>query len=564
MGENRRPLGNVPPAPKQIEKCSSQNNVPHLGQSQGNKVKVGGQSDSEVDSTFGKDHGMSCTLLGKYLGQNVHHFASASCDRAGSEAFGTRSAAASCMAPPSSVSALNSKDLYVHDFHTLGSNVESGDYPKISGYPHNLKGKMRRDVSKRKERSQGSMRYGHGNSVPSMSWSAPSMVECYDFDTTNNLSTFDVVARIRPLNDLEISSGAEECMDIVQQGQDGDLLRVFRKSSRERQPQEKEMYPLVQNNFSFRSCITPDEGQDVVFDKCGLPQLIEDALDGINVTIFAVRLLYALPRVIGDIDEFHPVISLFIVQYGQTGSGKTFTIHGSQPRDDVGLSTKGSGCNGIIPNSLRYLFDKIDAANDCGPAVSCGASYLEIYNEGIYDLLISMGNSPLRLKWAAGEGFCVPDLHIQPCNTLEDAKAVLSLGNRRRRQRSHLLNTSSSRSHTILTLYLHRTMQESGTYRSGKIHFVDLAGSEKLKETCSESLTATKETTNINKSLFLLGKVICALASGQSRNLIPYRESKLTKLLFGSMVSPSKCLMIACCSPRCVFQKLLSPHFLLF
>lgn len=249
----------------------------------------------------------------------------------------------------------------------------------------------------------------------------------------------------------------------------------------------------------------------------------------------------------------YAITKRFNIQYGQTGSGKTFTIHGSQPRDNAGLSTKGSDCNGIIPNSLRYLFKKIHEAN--GTAISCGASYSEIYNEAIYDLLITMGNSPLRLKWAAGEGFCAPDLHIQPCNTLEDAEAVVSLGNRRRRQRAHLLNTSSSRSHTILTLYLHRSTQGSETYKSGKINFVDLAGSEKLKETCSEGLTATKETTHINKSLFLLGKVICALASGQSKNLIPYRESKLTKMLFGSMVSPSKCLMIACCSPRCVSQK---------
>ena len=188
----------------------------------------------------------------------------------------------------------------------------------------------------------------------------------------------------------------------------------------------------------------------------------------------------------------------------------------------------------------------------------CGVSFCEIYNDAVYDLILC-NNRPLKLKWDAGEGFHAPDIHIQPCNTLQDALAVLDLGNKRRRQRSHSLNAESSRSHAILTMYLfHPTGLDLQTGSIGwmdskynKVHFVNLAGSERLKESgnkYAEDVTI-RETANINKSLFLLGNVICAIATGQPKERIPYRDTKLTKMLFGSMVHPSKCLMIACCSP---------------
>jgi hypothetical protein len=193
-----------------------------------------------------------------------------------------------------------------HDSHILESDTAIHDHPEISGDLLGLKRKAKRNVSTRTERGkQGRLRCGYANTVLNMPWSAPSMMEGYDYDDASNVSKFDVVARIRPLNDLEISSGAEACMDIVQQEQDGDLLRVFRTSSRERQTPEKEISSLVQKNFSFRSCIAPDEGQDVVFDKCGLPKLIDDALDGINVTIFAVRLSHKMLNKVYDVSCYN-------------------------------------------------------------------------------------------------------------------------------------------------------------------------------------------------------------------------------------------------------------------
>ncbi len=127
---------------------------------------------------------------------------------------------------------------------------------------------------------------------------------------------------------------------------------------------------------------------------------------------------------------------------------------------------------------------------------------------------------------------------------------------RNRHQGSHELNSDSSRSHSILTVYLisESVNQSDGlVYKKyGKISFVDLAGSERLKETKSEGQQMVKETGNINKSLFTLGKVISML-SGDPKKLnskyIPYRDSKLTMLLMDSLGGTSKALMIACVSP---------------
>jgi hypothetical protein len=312
-----------------------------------------------------------------------------------------------------------------------------------------------------------------------------------------------VVTRVRPINEKERALGNEQCI-AVEEGS----VRVIRDMMRDHSHR-----CTIQEFSFFDSCVSAEDGQDSAFEKCGLPELLEDALTGTNVTVFA---------------------------YGQTGSGKTYTIH-----------------DGIIPRALDYIFNRISPGGESQDGIF-GVSFCEIYNDAVNDLLLC-NTHPLKLKWDPGEGFHAPDIHIHPCITLQDALAVLDLGNKRRKQRSHCLNAESSRSHAILTLYLfnnHAQVEDELVQKaykeckhSSKIHFVDLAGSERLKESRSDDVVAIKETANINKSLFLLGNVICALASGQPKHLIPYRETKLTKILFGSMVSPSKCLMIACCSP---------------
>jgi kinesin family member 12 len=144
---------------------------------------------------------------------------------------------------------------------------------------------------------------------------------------------------------------------------------------------------------------------------------------------------------------------------------------------------------------------------------------------------------------------------VVECTGQEDIIAVLHEGMKNRHHGSHELNKDSSRSHSILTVYLISQTKNANDghifKKYGKISFVDLAGSERLKESKSEGVMA-KETGSINKSLFALGKVISMLSKpGKELNAkyIPYRDSKLTMLLMDSLGGTSKALMIACISP---------------
>jgi len=142
---------------------------------------------------------------------------------------------------------------------------------------------------------------------------------------------------------------------------------------------------------------------------------------------------------------------------------------------------------------------------------------------------------------------------IVDCTSIDDLIAVLHEGMRNRKTGSHELNKDSSRSHSILMIYFISEITEAGhaIKRYGKTYFVDLAGSERLKESKSTG-GMVKETGNINKSLFILGKVISELGDKRKRGLnphIPYRDSKLTMVLMDSLGGSSKAIMIACVSP---------------
>ena len=163
----------------------------------------------------------------------------------------------------------------------------------------------------------------------------------------------------------------------------------------------------------------------------------------------------------------------------------------------------------------------------------------------------------LHCRWNSGSGFFVEDLMIVDCTSTEDMIAVLNEGIKNRKSGSHELNKDSSRSHSIMSIYLISENQSNNQVirKYGKISFVDLAGSERLKESKSEGVMA-KETGNINKSLFTLGKVIKGLSDRKTKNpYIPYRDSKLTMLLMDSLGGTSKALMIACVSPSVMYYE---------
>jgi hypothetical protein len=155
-------------------------------------------------------------------------------------------------------------------------------------------------------------------------------------------------------------------------------------------------------------------------------------------------------------------------------------------------------------------------------------------------------------------GFYVENMMIVDCTNIDDLVMVLHEGIRNRKTSSHELNKDSSRSHSMLLIHaISEEKNEDGhSYRKfGKISFVDLAGSERLKESKSQGVMI-KETGNINKSLFILGKVISALGDKKkAKSHIPYRDSKLTKLLMDSLGGTSKGLMIANISPASAYAE---------
>ena len=200
-----------------------------------------------------------------------------------------------------------------------------------------------------------------------------------------------------------------------------------------------------------------------------------------------------------------------IMTYGQTSAGKTYTMFG--PEDALAAAGYAGGeHDGITIRCVRHLFSQSSAGNNSHIVVN--ASCLEVYKEGIYDLL-NITNKQLPLKWDPEGGFSVQGLTSVPCPTFDKFMQVAHMGMKHRRTGAHALNHESSRSHAILTvtvaIHAVRTDVASAPVRHGKVSFVDLAGSERVKETGAAGGTL-KEANSINKSLFTLGKVISALS----------------------------------------------------
>ena len=262
--------------------------------------------------------------------------------------------------------------------------------------------------------------------------------------------------------------------------------------------------------FSFDSVYSHECTQEEVYLDTGYP-IVESVLEGYNGTIFA---------------------------YGQTGSGKTHTMTG-----------KGGELRGIIPRGFEQIFYGIELKPDVQFLVR--VSYLEIYNEEIYDLLATNPtNNKLQMRENSDTGCYVKDLQSLVVKSIEEMQEIQNTGLANRHIGAHKLNRESSRSHsnfmiTIETAEMGADNQQH--FRVGKLNLVDLAGSERQSKTEATG-DRLKEATNINKSLLTLGIVITALVDGNSSH-VPYRDSKLTRLLQESLGGNSKTVMIANCGP---------------
>ncbi|CAH0398182.1 unnamed protein product [Chilo suppressalis] len=331
-----------------------------------------------------------------------------------------------------------------------------------------------------------------------------------DSNTTLNSDedNINVVVRIRPLSEKERKSGEREILEFPGNGQ----VICHAKNPGQR--------PKV---FSYNVVFEPLATQEDVLEYSGIKRLLEMAVEGFSCTAFC---------------------------YGQTGSGKTHTLTGPPGLVESGASPLAPG-QGLVIRSFVYLFQLINERPDSHFVLK--ASFLEIYNEKVIDLLNpGSARKPLQVRWSKeSRGFYVENLFTVDCEQLDDLFAVLEEGMRNRAVGAHAMNAHSSRSHTVLSVRVRRELRADASVNCsthGKINFVDLAGSEMTKRTHSTGKTL-EEANNINRSLMVLGYCIAQLSDGKKRGHIPYRDSKLTKLLADSLSGNGVTLMIACIAP---------------
>uniref|UniRef100_A0A8C3ARD4 Kinesin-like protein n=1 Tax=Cyclopterus lumpus TaxID=8103 RepID=A0A8C3ARD4_CYCLU len=264
--------------------------------------------------------------------------------------------------------------------------------------------------------------------------------------------------------------------------------------------------------FTFDTVFGPDSKQLDVYNLTARP-IIDSVLEGYNGTIFA---------------------------YGQTGTGKTFTMEGVRAVPEL---------RGIIPNSFAHVFGHIAKAEG-DTRFLVRVSYLEIYNEEVRDLLGKDQLQRLEVKERPDVGVYIKDLSGYVVNNADDMDRIMTMGHKNRSVGSTNMNEHSSRSHAIFTITIEcseKGVDGNQHVRMGKLHLVDLAGSERQGKTGATG-QRLKEATKINLSLSTLGNVISALVDGKSTH-VPYRNSKLTRLLQDSLGGNSKTMMCANIGP---------------
>ena len=274
--------------------------------------------------------------------------------------------------------------------------------------------------------------------------------------------------------------------------------------------------------FTFDKVFPPSSGQEQVFSE--VSDFVQSALDGYNVCLFS---------------------------YGQTGSGKTHTMQGS-----------GNGVmRGIIPRAVEQILDQARISRSQKWDFKMSASFLEIYNEELRDLLVSMkqgkGKSAapkLSIKRSKEgksyvDGLAEIPIETENANTgMQQLEALMAVAARSRSVACTKMNAQSSRSHSVFMLHLRGYNQENGAIMEGTLNLCDLAGSERLDRSgAAHDAKRLRETQAINKSLSCLGDVFTALAQGASHT--PYRNSKLTYLLQDCLSGDGKAMMFVNLSP---------------
>ena len=231
-----------------------------------------------------------------------------------------------------------------------------------------------------------------------------------------------------------------------------------------------------------------------------------------------------------------------VLVYGQTGSGKTHSM-GTNYVETFSNEDE----MGVIPRAVKDIFDQIQIDQDNEFLVK--VSFIELYKERLYDLLNpnKRGECILDIREDAKGGIKFSGLTEISVNSLKETMNCLEQGSLNRATGATAMNARSSRSHAIFSLHIEKASKhDKNNLISAKFHLVDLAGSERAKKTGATG-ERFKEGVNINKGLLALGNVISALCEDKAH--IPYRDSKLTRLLQDSLGGNSHTVMIACVSP---------------
>lgn len=301
----------------------------------------------------------------------------------------------------------------------------------------------------------------------------------------------------------------------------------------ERQKEWDEKPFLFQlHRFTFDFVFDMDSSQADVYSQTA-QQAVLSVLEGYNSTIFA---------------------------YGQTGTGKTYTMEGFTYNNN-------DPAKGIIQRTIEDIFYNIEQASNQNTKFIIRASYLQIYNEMISDLL-KPEKKNLQIREDKKKGIYVDNLTEWAVRSPVDLYALLKRGGSFRATASTYMNDVSSRSHAVFVITVEQMTQEfingeaHTQIKVGKLNLVDLAGSERIRITGATGLQL-EESKKINKSLSCLGNVINALTESKGRYHIPYRDSKLTRLLEDSLGGNCRTTMIAMISPahESFSESLSSLHF---
>ena len=319
-----------------------------------------------------------------------------------------------------------------------------------------------------------------------------------------------VYCRIRPENEKEKQSGMKTCITPTSENSVKIITEAVGVDTGKDSSKNKSDNTQT---FTFDGVFAPEEEQENIFNIVAKP-LINGALEGINGTLFC---------------------------YGQTSSGKTYTMEGIH--NDTKLM-------GVIPRMMQYIFILIEKANsDIEYSVKC--QYYQIYNEKI-QVLLDIRKKDLAIREDKNKGIWVEDCTEAYVSSQEEMYAIFKEGSNNRTVSATNMNKGSSRSHSLFVVTLFQRNTITGSSKTGRIYFVDLAGSEKMSKTGIEGGTGLKEAQNINKSLMTLGMVINSLTEGAKH--IPYRDSKLTRVLQESLGGNSMTNLVITCSPNFMNQ----------